>query len=205
MGKTTLFHHLAGVEPPDSGKVFLDGEDITGQSGKVGYMLQKDLLFEHKTTMDNVILPFIISGMDKKKAREKALPYFPQFGIEGYEDKYPYQLSGGMRQRAALLRTFFMGSPVTLLDEPFSALDAITKTQMHKWYIDIVEKLGTTTLFITHDIDEALYLSNRIYILAGYPGKITRVIENTPVSQNADMLLSKEYLNKKQEIMQMIT
>src|SRR5699024_8798312 len=127
VGKTTLFNILSGLVIPDEGKVLLDNMDITGQAGQVSYMLQKDLLLPYKTIIDNVSLPIIIRGENKKTARNEAGKYFETFGINGTENKYPYQLSGGMRQRAALLRTYLLSQEMALLDEPFSALDTITK------------------------------------------------------------------------------
>lgn len=174
VGKTTLFNVLSGVDSPDSGRVLLRRGDITGKAGQVSYMLQKDLLLPYKRVVDNVILPLLLKGMPKRAARERAVELFPQFGLEGCENKYPSQLSGGMRQRAALLRTHLTGCEVILLDEPFSALDAITKMAMHEWYLGVMEKIGASTLFITHDVDEALVLSDKIYIMSGAPGKITR-------------------------------
>ncbi|MDR0719692.1 MAG: ABC transporter ATP-binding protein [Treponema sp.] len=173
VGKTTLFNILAGVDRPSGGQVFLLGEDITGVSGRVSYMLQKDLLLEYRTVLDNVILPLLIKGKKKKEARSLAAEFFPQFGLSGYEKKYPRELSGGMRQRAALLRTCMMRNPVILLDEPFSALDAITRRQMQDWFCGIASAMGFSTLFITHDVEEALLLSDRVYVLTGKPGKIT--------------------------------
>ncbi len=172
-GKTTFFNAVAGLSTVDSGKIYLDGEDITGKTGKVSYMLQKDLLLPHYTVIDNVSLPLVMKGEKKKAARERAKPYFGLFGLEGCESKYPSELSGGMRQRAALMRTYLTGNDVILLDEPFSALDAITKASMHSWYLDIINEIGLSTLLVTHDIDEAILLSDRIYILSGVPGKIT--------------------------------
>lgn len=122
-GKTTLFNILSGIYKPDSGKVYLKGEDVTSKPGKVSYMLQKDLLFPYRKVIDNVCLPLIVNGTKKSEARKIALPYFETFGLAGYEYKYPSQLSGGMRQRAALLRTYLSSNGVALLDEPFSALD----------------------------------------------------------------------------------
>ena len=171
-GKTTLFHSLSGLERPDSGRVLLEGEDVTGHPGKISYMLQKDLLLPHQRVADNVALPLVIQGKSAREARAEALPYFKQFGLEGTEGKYPAQLSGGMRQRAALLRTFLGSRGVVLLDEPFSALDALTKREIHRWYLEMMGELGLTTLFVTHDIDEAVLLSDRVYILAGQPGRI---------------------------------
>lgn len=174
VGKTTLFNVLAGVDTPDSGQVLLKGEDVTGKAGRVSYMLQKDLLLPYKRVVDNVSLPLVLRGMPKREARERAAALFPRFGLTGCEKKYPAQFSGGMRQRAALLRTHLTGCDVILLDEPFSALDAITKMSMHEWYLEIMEEIGASTLFITHDINEALTLSDKIYIMSGAPGKITR-------------------------------
>jgi ABC-type nitrate/sulfonate/bicarbonate transport system ATPase subunit len=145
---------------PDSGRVFLGDRDITGQAGQVSYMQQKDLLLPYKTVLDNVSLPLVLRGQPKSEARAQALVQFKQFGLEGTDSKYPSQLSGGMRQRAALLRAHLFGSTVALLDEPFSALDAITKRTIHRWYLELVDKLGMSTIFITHDIDEAILLSD---------------------------------------------
>lgn len=175
-GKTTVFNIVAGLLNPTAGKVLLSGEDVTGISGHVSYMLQKDLLLPFKTVLDNVALPQIIKGKDKKKAREEALAYFKEFGLEGTENQYPKTLSGGMRQRAALLRTYLFEKEVALLDEPFSALDAITKEGIHAWYLDIMKKINLTTLFITHDIEEAILLSDRIYVLKGRPASISESI-----------------------------
>jgi len=176
IGKTTLFNILSGLESPTEGKVFLNNEDITGKAGRVSYMQQKDLLMPYKTILDNVSLPIHIRGHKKKEAREAASHYFKEFGLEGTEKKYPGQLSGGMKQRAAFLRAYLFSKEVMLLDEPFSALDTITKTSMHRWYLDIMQKVKASTLFITHDIDEAIYLSDRVYILSGRPGQITQEI-----------------------------
>ena len=176
-GKTTLFNVIAGLHEPDQGKVYIDGTDVTGQSGHVRYMLQKDLLLPYKTIEDNVSLPLILKGVNKQEARTKVRQYFEEFGLSGTEKKYPYQLSGGMRQRAALLRTYMFSSEVALLDEPFSALDTLTKRDMHKWYLKVMERIKLSTLFITHDIDEAILLSDRIYLLTGTPGKISHMIE----------------------------
>jgi len=180
VGKTTLFNVLAGLDPPDGGKVYLNGEDITGIPGRVGYMPQRDLLLEHRTVLDNVILPLLIRGEHTKSARARAAAFFPRFGLDGYERKYPCQLSGGMRQRAALLRTCMMQTAVILLDEPFSSLDAITRRQMQDWYREIAANMGLSTLFITHDVDEALLLSSTVYILNGKPGKIVNTVDVSP-------------------------
>ena len=205
VGKTTLFNVLAGVDKPDSGRVFLDNEDVTGISGKLSYMLQKDLLLEYRTVLDNVILPLLIKGQKKKAAREYAAPFFPQFGLEGCEKKYPRQLSGGMRQRAALLRTCMLAKAVILLDEPFSALDAITRRRMQDWYSEIAENMKLSTIFITHDVEEALLLSDTVYILNNKPGKITHRIEVTPNRpRERDFSVSAEFSQQKRIILEAI-
>lgn len=200
-GKTTLFNIIAGLSVPDTGNVFLEGEDITGKPGKVSYMLQKDLLLPYRTILDNVALPLIVRGMKKKEARERAASFFEEFGLQGTEKKYPSQISGGMKQRAALLRTYLFSEKVALLDEPFSALDMLTKTTVHEWYLDVMEKIKLSTLFITHDIDEAILLSDRIYLLTGKPGTITkeiRIDEEKP--RHKDFKLTEEFLSYKKEI-----
>ena len=164
-GKSTLLNIIAGLESPDVGQVMINGTDFTRVTGKVSYMFQKDLLFPYYTILDNVILPLVIQGAEKAEAKQKALPLFAQFGLEGTQAQYPAQLSGGMRQRAAFLRTYLNSKEVMLLDEPFSALDMITKNHMHEWYLQTVRKLGLTTLLITHDIEEAILLSDRILIM----------------------------------------
>ena len=200
-GKTTLFNVLSGLIVPEEGKVMLDDEDITSKPGKLSYMLQKDLMFPHKKIIDNVSLPLVVKGMKKKDARAKAAPLFEEFGLEGTQDKYPAQLSGGMRQRAALLRTYLASEGVALLDEPFSALDTITKSAIHKWYLDVMEHINLATLFITHDIDEAILLSDRIYILSGQPGKITdEIVISEKKPRKEDFNLTEEFLEYKRSI-----
>ena len=166
VGKTTLFNILSGLVLPDQGHILLENEDVTGKTGNLSYMLQKDLLLQHKTVLDNVALPLVLKGVKKKVAREQAAAYFKQFGLEGTELKYPSQLSGGMRQRAALLRTYMCGDRVALLDEPFSALDTLTRTAVQEWYLGVMEEIKLSTLFITHDIDEAILLSDREFLLS---------------------------------------
>lgn len=200
-GKTTLFNVIAGLSEPDEGEVYLENENITGRPGKVSYMLQKDLLLPYRTVVDNVALPLIIRGIKKKEARQKALGYFEEFGLEGTEKKYPFQLSGGMKQRAALLRTYLFSEKVALLDEPFSALDMLTKASVHEWYLDVMEKIKLSTLFITHDIDEAILLSDRIYLMTGKPGTITKeIVIDEQKPRRKDFSLSEDFLNYKRDI-----
>ncbi len=215
VGKSTLFHIISGLLMPDEGRVLLDGEDVTGKPGKISYMLQKDMMLPYKTVLDNVALPLIIkkmSGEEKigpwrriRTAREKAAAYFEEFGLSGYEKKYPAQLSGGMRQRAALLRTYLFSQEVALLDEPFSALDTITKGKMHQWYLSIMEEIHMSTLFITHDMDEAIILSDRIYILGGTPAVIQDEITVSGKKPGAEEFkISPEFLEYKKRILEYI-
>ena len=200
-GKTTLFHVLSGLTTPEGGRVLLNGEDITSRPGQISYMLQKDLLFPHKKIIDNTALPLVLHGMSKNEARKKAQMYFKDFGLEGTEYQYPSQLSGGMRQRAALLRTYLSSNGVALLDEPFSALDTITKTAIHRWYLEVMQHIDLSTLFITHDIDEAILLSDRIYILNGTPGTIKdEIVIQERKPRAADSALSEEFLEYKRQI-----
>ena len=206
VGKTTLFNVISGLISPTSGEVFLDGKNILENSGKISYMLQKDLLLPFKTIIDNVSLPLVIKGVKKSEARERAQKYFAEFGLSGTEKKYPNQLSGGMRQRAALLRTYMFSCEVALLDEPFSALDAITKRKMQNWYLNIMEKIKLSTLFITHDIDEAILISKRIYIISGNPGKITKEIKiDLPKNENGDeVTLTEKFIEYKRKILKLL-
>ncbi len=215
VGKSTLFHIISGLLMPDEGRVLLDGEDVTGKPGKISYMLQKDMMLPYKTVLDNVALPLMIkktSGEGKigswrrtRTAREKADAYFEEFGLSGYEKKYPAQLSGGMRQRAALLRTYLFSQEVALLDEPFSALDTITKGKMHQWYLSIMEEIHMSTLFITHDMDEAIILSDRIYILGGTPAVIQDEITVSGKKPGAEEFkISPEFLEYKKRILEYI-
>lgn len=200
-GKTTLFNIISGLSLPDEGAVYLNKEDITGKPGNISYMLQKDLLLPYRTIVDNVALPLLIGGMKKEDARQKAASYFAEFGLSGTEQKYPSEISGGMKQRAALLRTYLFSEKVALLDEPFSALDMLTKASVHRWYLDIMEKIKLSTLFITHDIDEAILLSDRIYLLTGKPGKLTgELIIREPKPRRKDFHLSEQFLEYKKEI-----
>lgn len=200
-GKTTLFNIIAGLLEPKQGQVLLNGEDITGQSGKVSYMLQKDMLLPYRTVEDNVALPLIIKGMKKKEARQKVGEYFEEFGIEGTQKRYPVELSGGMRQRAALLRTYLFSAQVALLDEPFSALDTLTKSEMHRWYLDVMDNIKLSTLFITHDVDEAILLSDRIYLLDGQNGALTdEIVISEPKPRRKEFTLSEEFLQYKRDI-----
>ncbi len=215
-GKTTLFNIIAGLLMPDEGDVLLDDESIIGKPGRISYMLQKDLLLPHKTLIDNIAFPLIIRGVKNKAARATVSSYLKQFGLEGNENKHPSELSGGMRQRAALLRTYLFSGEVALLDEPFSALDTITRSAMHIWYLSVMEDLKLPTVFITHDVDEAILLSDRVAILSretpaggeaveGKPATISNIItiEDRP-KKTQEYLLTEEFLRYKRQIVDLI-
>ena len=170
-GKSTILKIAAGLLKPDRGRVFIDNADFTGQSRLVGYMPQQDLLFPWKTLKQNAAMPLIAAGSGKQKAYNRVEEMLPVFGLTGFADYYPQQLSGGMRQRAALLRTMLIESDLMLLDEPFAALDALTRENLQDWLLRIWERFKRSVLFVTHSIDEAIYLSDRIYVISERPGK----------------------------------
>ena len=200
-GKSTLMNIISGLVAPDAGKVYLSGEDITGRPGRISYMLQKDLLLEHMRVIDNVTLPLVLRGMKKEAARREAEPYFDRFDLGGTQMLYPAQLSGGMRQRAALLRTYLGSGGVVLLDEPFSALDMITREQMHEWYLGIMRNFRLSSVLITHDVDEAIQLSDRIYLMTGIPGEIRHEIRiAVPREERTDFSLQPEFAAYKRQI-----
>ena len=207
-GKTTILHALAGLTTPVSGRVLLHGEDVTGCPGRVSYMLQKDLLLPSRRIIDNVCLPLVLAGARRDEARAKAAPLFERFGLAGCERKWPSELSGGMRQRAAFLRTYLMGADVTLLDEPFSALDALTRTDVRRWFVDVAAELGLSALVITHDVDEAVSMASRIYVLAGAPSAgepshVAGVVEVDRV-ESESFELTDEYLAAKRQVMALL-
>jgi ABC-type nitrate/sulfonate/bicarbonate transport system ATPase subunit len=177
-GKSTIFNIVAGLQEPTAGRVLIDGIDATGTIGRVGYMLQKDLLLPWRTLVDNIILGMEIQGVPLRQARDKALPLLRRYGLGGFEQAYPNALSGGMRQRAALLRTLLFDTDVILLDEPFGALDAQTKLQMQEWLLALWSDFAKTVVFVTHDVEEAIFLSDEVHVMGTRPG---RIIETLPV------------------------
>lgn len=204
-GKSTLFNMIAGLLKPSSGQILLDGIDIQGKSGYVGYMLQKDLLLPWRTILNNVVIGLEIRGVPKKEAKEKALPLLQRYGLNGFEHHYPRELSGGMRQRAALLRTLLYDQDVILLDEPFGALDAQTRFMMQSWLMEIWKDFNKTILFVTHDIDEAIYLSDEIYVFSPRPGRLKARIEiKMPRPRNDQTLLLPEFLRYKQKLLALL-
>lgn len=176
-GKSTLFNIVAGLERPTEGEVLIHGRRAEGKPGLVGYMPQRDLLLPWLTVLDNACLGLELQGVARRAARAEALAYFERFGLAGFERQYPPALSGGMRQRAAFLRTVLCRRDILLLDEPFGALDALTRQSMQEWLLDLWTELRSTVLFITHDIDEALFLADRVYVLSPRPGRIVLEVD----------------------------
>ncbi len=171
-GKSTILKLLTGVLVPNKGKIMVDEQIMKGVSQKFAYMPQNDLLFPWKTILENVCLYGEVHG-SLKEMQSVARQSFEEFGLEGYEDSYPSELSGGMRQRAAFLRTTLCHADILLLDEPFGALDVITRGEMQDWLLKMRKRLNQTVLLVTHDMDEAIYLSDRILILNQSPAQIT--------------------------------
>lgn len=200
-GKSTIFNVISGLIKPDQGRVCIDGIDFTGKTGRISYMYQKDLLLPWRKIIDNVSLPLIIKGMSKIEARKKAGESFKIFGLDGFEAKYPFQLSGGMRQRAALLRTYLSSEDIILLDEPFGGLDAITRSKMQSWLMEITKELNASILLITHDIEEAILLSERIYVLSERPAKIkAEICIDLPKERNHEIVTTVEFNKIKKRI-----
>jgi ABC-type nitrate/sulfonate/bicarbonate transport system ATPase subunit len=173
-GKSTLFQMLIGGLRADSGSIRCEGQPLGPEVGRFAFMPQRDALMPWRRILDNVTLGLEVQGMGRKPAREKVLPLFPEFGLAGFENHYPAQLSGGMRQRAALLRTVAQGCDMLLLDEPFGALDALTRSGMQRWLGAMWQRHRWTALLITHDVREAVFLSDRIYVLSARPARVVR-------------------------------
>ncbi len=202
-GKSTLFNLIAGLDEPSSGRIVIDGVDRSGQQGLVGYMLQKDLLLPWRTVLDNVILGLEIGGVRRKEAHAIARPLLQTYGLGDFLDRYPGQLSGGMKQRAALLRTILFNRDIVLLDEPFGALDAQTREQMQEWLLDLWDDFRKTVLFVTHDIDEAIYLSDRVVVMSARPG---RIVAEMPIElvrpRKPSIVTSEAFIQLKSQVRQ---
>lgn len=173
-GKSTLFNLCVGLLEPDEGSIIIDGLKPRSRLGMLGYMPQRDLLLPWRSVLGNVLLPQDIRGVPRKESRDKALEMFQRFGLENFEHDYPHSLSGGMRQRAALLRTWLTGCDTMLLDEPFGALDALTRKELQDWLLRVWQEFGRTVMFITHDVEEAVYLADRVIVLSARPGTVRR-------------------------------
>ena len=200
-GKSTLFNIVAGLLPPTSGDITIGEKSILGEKGYVGYMLQKDMLLPWRTIIDNIILGLEIKGVPKREARKQALPLMEKYGLSGFEKNYPCELSGGMRQRAALLRTLLYDREIILLDEPFGALDAQTRVQLQTELLNTWEKEKKTCFFITHDVDEAIILAQRVVIMSARPGRIKKIVNiDIPYPRTQETKSDPRFLELKAEI-----
>ncbi|MGO4938069.1 ABC transporter ATP-binding protein [Fundicoccus sp. Sow4_H7] len=200
VGKTTLFNLIAGILPIQSGTIEIEGSQKLKE--KVAYMLQKDMLLAHKSIIENVMLPMLIQGQSKKEARKKARALLEQFDLDEWADYYPKALSGGMRQRIAFIRTTAFDRDWLLLDEAFSALDAITRRLMHHWFMDYRKQIQASTLLITHDVDEAIILSDKIYVLKGQPGEIVAEFHiNIHKDNFEELIFLPEFLDYKKQLL----
>ena len=201
-GKSTLLNVIAGLEEPSQGSVQFEGQEVSQRLGRVGYMHQKDLLLPWRTVLDNAILGLEVQGVRRSQARERALALMERFGLKGFQHQYPFSLSGGMRQRAAFLRTVLAERRVILLDEPFGALDALTRAQMQEWLLDLWEALGKTIILITHDVDEAVLLSDRVYVLTARPGRVKMVQRvDLPRPRHYDMVTQDAFVALKAKLL----
>lgn len=192
-GKSTFLNILAGILPADGGSVLVDGKEVAGMSSHFAYMPQQDLLLPWKTILDNVCLYGKLHHREQQ-AREQAMANMATFGLAGYENSYPRELSGGMRQRAAFLRTALCEADILLLDEPFGALDVITRAEMQDWLLGMRAKLGATTVLVTHDIEEAMYLSDRILVMQGAPASFEKEIVLEQRQRDREWLFSQREL-----------
>jgi ABC-type nitrate/sulfonate/bicarbonate transport system ATPase subunit len=193
-GKSTLFNLCVGLLEPDTGEILIDGERPANRAGMVGYMPQRDLLLPWRSVLDNVLIPLEIQGVPRRESRQQALEMLPHFGLETFGNEYPSALSGGMRQRAALLRTWLMGRSTLLLDEPFGALDALTRKELQNWLLMVWQEFGRTVMFITHDVEEAVYLADRVIVLTARPGRIKRELKiDLPRPRRQRMIAEPEF------------
>jgi ABC-type nitrate/sulfonate/bicarbonate transport system ATPase subunit len=201
-GKSTLFNILAGLLAPTRGQIRLDGLAAPALLGHVGYMPQKDLLMPWRSVLDNVTLGLETEGVKRREARSRAVAQLDRFGLAGFERRWPQSLSGGMRQRAALLRTFLAGRDLMLLDEPFGFLDALTRQTMQEWLLEIWQTDRKTILFVTHDVDEAIYLSDRVYAMSPRPGRMQLCIDiDLPRPRPIEVITTPEFVALKRQLL----
>ena len=202
-GKSTLLNIIAGLEEPASGAIRLDGQPAPRRLGSVAYMHQKDLLLPWRTVLDNAVLGLEVQGRPRVEARQQARDLLETFGLQGFEGQYPSALSGGMRQRTAFLRTVLPDSPVLLLDEPFGALDALTRTDLQAWLLRLCDFLKKTVVLVTHDVEEALLLSDRVYVLTSRPGRVKQVLSvPLPRPREYSLVSTPEFVSLKADLLE---
>jgi ABC-type nitrate/sulfonate/bicarbonate transport system ATPase subunit len=201
-GKSTLLNLICGLMEPDSGTIALRGDEQASRLGQVGYMLQRDLLLPWRTVLNNLLLGPEVMHHNLDASRKEALKLLPLFGLDGFADAYPSTLSGGMRQRAALLRTMLCKQDLILLDEPFGALDALTRRTMRTWLLQVWERFRQTVLFVTHDVEEAIYLADRVYVFSQRPGRILLEVKvEFTRPRTGELLVDPRFLAYRQELL----
>ena len=204
-GKSTLFNIIAGVEQPTSGMIAIDGDAEHVRTGKTGYMPQQPLLLPWRTVEENVMLGLDVRHVPRKKARYEANELLKHFGLAEFAHNYPSTLSGGMRQRVALLRTVLFNRSFLLLDEPFGALDALTRLACQMWLLDLWQEVHSSVLFITHDVREAMLLSDRIYVLSARPARVLRIVDvDLPRPRQPEQLALEQAVQLEQELMSLL-
>jgi ABC-type nitrate/sulfonate/bicarbonate transport system ATPase subunit len=204
-GKSTLFRLIGGVERPDSGHIAIDGKVVTGKRGLISYMPQQAALFPWLSVADNISSALVTAGTSKKEAKEQALEWLHRIHLGGVANEYPHVLSGGMQQRVSFLRALLMRRDVMCLDEPFAALDALTRAEMQKWLLELWESDRRSVLFVTHSIEEALILSDRIYVLSPAPATILREI-TVPFERprRAEVWTEPAFVELKREVLELL-
>ena len=201
-GKSTLFNIVSGLIRPDQGRVLIDGTDVTGSSGNVGYMLQKDLLVPWRSVVDNITLGAALTRGATRADRAQAIDFAQRYGLGEFLDHYPHALSGGMRQRVALMRTLATNHDVLLLDEPFGALDAQTRFEMQQWLLEVWAETGRTIVFVTHDVDESIFLSDRVLVMSPRPGRVTDELRiDLPRPRTLKQMTEPAFMGVKREIL----
>ncbi|MBT2736410.1 ABC transporter ATP-binding protein [Bacillus sp. ISL-7] len=197
-GKSTLFKLISGLLEPDQGDIMVNGQKTGKRLGSIGYMPQKDLLLPWRTVLENVLLPLEVTKEPKQARIPEIREWLSRFGLAEYEKAYPNELSGGMKQRVAFLRTLMTGKDLLLLDEPFGALDSLTKRNMHSWLLGLWGELQKTVLFITHDLEEAVLLSDRIYLLQDTGIKEIKV--NLARPRSSQLIYQSEFITMRKEL-----
>jgi len=204
-GKSTLFNIIAGLDAPGAGTVLFDGTPAAGRRDLTAYMPQKDLLFPWRSILANAALGLEVQGVPRKEARARARAWFPRFGLDGFEDSLPFELSGGMRQRAALLRTVVQERSTLLLDEPFGALDYLTRQELQTWMQQVWADNSWTALLITHDVREAVMLSDRVVVFSPRPATVREIVEiDLPRPRGIDVLASPEFGEYERQILSLL-
>lgn len=204
-GKSTLFNAVSGLLKTDSGQILLDGTDIVGRPGQVGYMLQKDLLLPWRTVLENIVLAASLTGGATPDDRREAADLASRYGLGDYLHHYPHALSGGMRQRVAMMRTIAARRDLMLLDEPFGALDSQTRLGMQQWLMQVSQELDRTVMFVTHDIDEAVFLADRVVVMLPRPGRIGAILPVAlPRPRTLDCLTSPVFMAVRAQAMGML-